>query len=144
MPRPKILQGVTTAIETGSGRVHITVNEHEGQVYETFVMLGKAGSEERALTEALGRVISKSVQGGVPLEELARALRGISSESIYGFGPNRVLSVADAVGRVLLGHATEERTDGQDTDEPAHQVGDQGDQGTGRAVSLDGPRLRTA
>jgi ribonucleoside-diphosphate reductase alpha chain len=107
MTRPEVMQGRTDALETGSGRVYVTVNYYEGVPVETFVMLGRAGSEERALTEALGRVISTSLQRGVPLTALTKQLRGISSEQSTGLGPNKVLSVADAVGRILETHTHE-------------------------------------
>lgn len=106
-PRPEVLQGTTHALDTGSGRIHVTVNYHKEMPYEVFVHFGKAGSEERALTEALGRLCSASLRLGTPLRELAKQLRGISSEAVVGFGPNRVLSVADAVGRVLWDNAEE-------------------------------------
>ena len=95
------MQGTTTKVVTGSGDVYITVNLREGEPFEVFAVLGRAGSEERALTEAIGRVISTALQGGIPAKKLARQLRGISSENVIGLGPNKVLSVPDAVGQVL-------------------------------------------
>ena len=104
-------------------------------------MLGKAGSEERALTEAIGRLISLALQSEVPLERLCRKLRGISSEHILGFGPNKILSVADAVGIALENHTN----GGQDGEHgrPNH-VGGERSEGTGRAMQVDGSGLRTA
>ena len=142
--RPEVLQGVTSSLETGSGRVHVTVNYYDNRPYEVFVMLGKAGSEERALTEGIGRLCSTALQNGTPLFELASQLRGISSEANYGFGPNRVLSVADAVGRVLGEHYTK----GEEHEYRSHSgvagVGPHGDQGTRRALPVDGSGLRPA
>ncbi len=142
MPRPTILKGVTYAHETASGRVHITVNCCDEKPYEIFVMLGKAGSEERALTEAIGRLLSTSLQSGVSLSKLYKQLRGISSETTYGFGPNKILSVADAVGISLKNHIGGQ--DGKEGDGKNNSVDGVGDQGTGRTVQVDGSRLRTA
>ncbi len=146
MKRPEILQGTTTVIETGSGRVHVTLNHNEGSPYEVFVMLGKSGSEERALTEGLSRLLSTSLQHGVPLEQLGKQLRGISSEMAYGFGPSKVLSVADAVGRVLIkqkeGVQNDEQADSGD--EKVTGMGGEGDQVVGRAVPLAGSGVRAA
>lgn len=101
MTRPQVLQGTTRQVETGSGTVYVTVNEHEGRPVEVFATLGRCGSEERALTEAIGRLLSEALQSGIPVTKLRRKLRGISSEATVGLGPNKVLSVPDAIGRVL-------------------------------------------
>jgi len=41
--RPEEIQGKTIAQKTGCGTAYITVNEHEGKVFEVFLSLGKAG-----------------------------------------------------------------------------------------------------
>ena len=48
--------------------------------------------------EALGRLISLALRSGIPMKEIYRQLRGISSDRVIGLGPNKVLSVPDAVG----------------------------------------------
>jgi ribonucleoside-diphosphate reductase alpha chain len=48
--------------------------------------------------EALGRLISLALRSGIPMREVYRQLRGISSDKVIGLGPNKVLSVPDAVG----------------------------------------------
>jgi ribonucleoside-diphosphate reductase alpha chain len=48
--------------------------------------------------EALGRLISLSLRSGIPMKEVHRQLRGISSDRVIGLGLNKVLSVPDAVG----------------------------------------------
>ena len=60
--------------------------------------LGKAGGALMADVEALGRLISLSLRSGIPMKEIHRQLRGISSDRVLGFGPNKVMSVPDAVG----------------------------------------------
>ncbi|MDQ3223555.1 MAG: response regulator SirA, partial [Gemmatimonadota bacterium] len=35
---------------------------------------------------------------GIPIKEIYRQLRGISSDRVIGLGPNKILSVPDAVG----------------------------------------------
>lgn len=100
--RPEVLEGLTKKKETGSGTVYVTVNfSQSGKPIETFVTLGRAGSEERALTEAIGRLCSVALQQGISVKGLTRQLRGISSVKTIGFGPNKVLSVPDAVGQIL-------------------------------------------
>src|SRR5205807_240356 len=57
-----------------------------------------AGQGKDALAEALGRLISLALRSGIPLREVYRQLRGISSDRVGGLGPNKVLSVPDAIG----------------------------------------------
>ncbi len=48
--------------------------------------------------ESLGRLISLALRSGIPIKEIYRQLRGISSDRVIGLGPQKVLSVPDAVG----------------------------------------------
>ena len=48
--------------------------------------------------EAIGRLISLGLRSGIPIEAIHRQLRGISSDRITGLGPNKVMSVPDAIG----------------------------------------------
>ncbi len=38
------------------------------------------------------------MRSGIPIKEIYRQLRGISSDRVIGLGPNKILSVPDAVG----------------------------------------------
>src|SRR5690606_11223475 len=69
--------------------------------FEVFISLGKAGGSAMADAEAMGRLISLALRSGIPLMEVHRQLRGISSDRAVGLGPNKVLSVPDAVGMAL-------------------------------------------
>ena len=51
--------------------------------------------------EALGRLVSLALRSGIPMPEIVRQLRGISSDRAVGLGPNKVLSVPDAIGIAL-------------------------------------------
>ncbi|MER3467772.1 MAG: adenosylcobalamin-dependent ribonucleoside-diphosphate reductase, partial [Thermoflexus sp.] len=58
-PRPQKLAGVTYRIATPVGTAFITLNENgEGQPFEVFLNVGKAGSDIAAVAEAIGRLIS--------------------------------------------------------------------------------------
>jgi ribonucleoside-diphosphate reductase alpha chain len=48
--------------------------------------------------EAIGRLISLALRSGIPMSEIHRQLRGISSDRVIGLGPNKVMSVPDAIG----------------------------------------------
>ncbi|HET8621985.1 MAG TPA: vitamin B12-dependent ribonucleotide reductase [Gemmatimonadales bacterium] len=97
--RPELLRGTTRRLETPLGTLYVTVTEDDrGQPFEVFMSLGKAGGALMADVEALGRLISLSLRSGIPLKEIWRQLRGISSDRVIGLGPHKVLSVPDAVG----------------------------------------------
>ncbi|MGE5090574.1 MAG: vitamin B12-dependent ribonucleotide reductase [Bacillota bacterium] len=97
--RPELLKGATRRLETPLGTLYVTITEDEkGQPFEVFMSLGKAGGALMADVEALGRLISLSLRSGIPMKEIHRQLRGISSDRVLGFGPNKVMSVPDAVG----------------------------------------------
>ncbi len=100
-PRPEVLQGTTYTRLTGSGKVYVTINSLNGNPIEVFAFLGHCGSEERALTEAIGRLCSLALRSGVSLIKLRKQLRGISSEKTFGLGPSKVMSVPDAIGQSL-------------------------------------------
>jgi ribonucleoside-diphosphate reductase alpha chain len=51
--------------------------------------------------EAMGRMISLALRSGIPLPEIHKQLRGISSDRAVGLGPHKVLSVPDAIGIAL-------------------------------------------
>jgi ribonucleoside-diphosphate reductase alpha chain len=54
-----------------------------------------------AAAEAVGRLISLALRSGIPLSEIHKQLRGISSDRAVGIGPNKVLSLPDAIGIAL-------------------------------------------
>ena len=100
--RPDKLRGTTIRRETPLGVMFVNVTEDEkGQPFEVFINLGKAGGSAMADAEALGRMISLSLRSGIPLMEIHKQLRGISSDRAVGLGPNKVLSMPDAVGQAL-------------------------------------------
>src|SRR5207244_8072738 len=76
-----------------------TVTEDDsGHPFEVFISLGKAVCALMSVVEAIGRLISLSLRSGIPLKEIYRQLRGISSDRAVGLGPHKVLSVPDAIG----------------------------------------------
>jgi ribonucleoside-diphosphate reductase alpha chain len=97
--RPDLLKGSTRRIESPLGTMYVTITEDDkGQPFEVFMTLGKAGGALMADVEAIGRLISLALRSGVPLPEIYRQLRGISSDRAVGLGPNKVMSVPDAIG----------------------------------------------
>ena len=80
----------------------MTINEDEdGRAFEVFCTLGKAGGAATADAEAVGRLISLALRSGIPIPAVRDQLRGISSDRAVGVGPNKVLSLPDAIGQAL-------------------------------------------
>ncbi len=97
--RPDLLRGMTRRIETPLGTAYVTITEDDkGQPFEIFVSLGKAGAPIMADVEAIGRLMSLALRSGIPMAEIHRQVRGISSDKVIGLGPNKVMSVPDAIG----------------------------------------------
>ncbi|MDW7730001.1 MAG: ribonucleotide reductase N-terminal alpha domain-containing protein [Bacillota bacterium] len=99
--RPKTLSGNTTSIRTALGNLFVTVNTADGRPFELFAQIGKAGSDVVAFTEAIARLISLALRCGVSVDEIVTQLEGIGGARSVGFGPNRIMSVPDAIGQAL-------------------------------------------
>lgn len=112
-PRPSVLNGKTYRIETPLGRAFVSVNEDEdGNIFEVFINVGRAGSDITADAEAIGRLISLTFR--IPTDfsshqiaqKVVSQLRGIGGSSSTGFGAERVRSLADAVAKAIDQHQT--------------------------------------
>ncbi|OGL18475.1 MAG: hypothetical protein A3K12_09680, partial [Candidatus Rokubacteria bacterium RIFCSPLOWO2_12_FULL_71_19] len=110
-PRPHSLAGHTYRMETPIGTAFVTVNDTEsGEPFEVFVQVGKAGSDTMAVAEALGRLVSLVLRLPSPLsaqrrlEEVISQLSRIGGGQPTGFGASKVLSLPDALARVLGEH----------------------------------------
>src|SRR5688572_2562995 len=100
--RPDVLRGTSIRKETPLGTMFVHITEDDrNQPFEVFINLGKAGGSAMADAEAMGRLISLALRSGIPLMSVIKQLRGISSDRAVGLGPNKVLSVPDAVGLAL-------------------------------------------
>ncbi len=109
-PVPALINGRTYRKETPAGTARVVINEVDGNPFEVFMLLGRAGSEVQSFMESLGRVISLYLRsnGNVSprrrLELVAEQLKGIGGANQMGFGPGRVLSVVDGIGQLLESH----------------------------------------
>jgi ribonucleoside-diphosphate reductase alpha chain len=110
-PRPTKLTGATASFQTPFGTSYITMNSDEdNNPFEVFITVAKAGSDVQADAEALGRMISLSLRTTAPhnrydmLRLVADQLTNIGGARPVGFGPNRVLSLPDAVAQALHQH----------------------------------------
>jgi ribonucleoside-diphosphate reductase alpha chain len=100
--RPQALRGYTMKMMSPLGDLYVTINEdQQGRPFEVFCTLGKAGGAAMADAEAVGRLVSLSLRSGIPISRVKDQLRGISCDRAVGVGPNKVLSVPDAVGQAI-------------------------------------------
>jgi ribonucleoside-diphosphate reductase alpha chain len=72
-----------------------------------FATLGKAGGAAMADVEGIGRLISLALRSGIPMTDVIQQLRGIACDRAVGIGPNKVLSVPDAIAQALAQHMQE-------------------------------------
>lgn len=112
LPRPLMVEGVTYATDSPLGKTYVTVNHDQmKEPFEVFVTNGKSGSDVAAMADALGRMVSLVLRlnSPVPTRERMRKvieeLVGIGGARSVGFGQNRVLSLPDAVAKVLAKHS---------------------------------------
>jgi ribonucleoside-diphosphate reductase alpha chain len=118
--RPAMLRGTTRRMPSPLGDLYVTVNEDEqGRAFEVFATLGKAGGAAMADVEAVGRLISLALRSGIPMTEVYQQLRGISCDRAVGYGPNKVLSVPDAIAQALMQHEREKEGVQQELPIPA-------------------------
>jgi ribonucleoside-diphosphate reductase alpha chain len=101
LDRPETLFGFTTKIKTGYGHLYVTVTEFEGKPFEVFATIGKSGRSTTAKTEAIGRLVSLALRAGVTVDKIVDQLKGIGGEHPIFQDGGLVLSIPDAIARVL-------------------------------------------
>jgi ribonucleoside-diphosphate reductase alpha chain len=99
--RPETLEGFTTKMGTGYGNLYVTVTEYENRPFEVFATIGKSGRSTTAKTEAIGRLVSLALRSGVKVEKIVGQLKGIGGEYPVFQKDGLVLSIPDAISRVL-------------------------------------------
>ncbi len=101
--RPDALQGVSQRIDTGYGKVYVTINEdpETGQPFELFANIGHSGGFTNSFTEALAKVISTSLRSGVDPEEVVDELCGTRSPKVAWDKGEQIQSIPDAIGTAM-------------------------------------------
>jgi ribonucleoside-diphosphate reductase alpha chain len=102
-PRPDVLNGVTQRIDTGYGKLYVTINEdpEREQPFELFANIGNSGGFTASFTEALAKTISTALRSGVDPDELADELKGIRSPKVAWDKGEQINSIPDAVGTAM-------------------------------------------
>ena len=76
--RPNEVPSKTIRMECGCGHIYITMGRVDGELFEVFSTLGRAGGCGYAQNEALTRSITLGIRYGIPVSEYIRQLKGIS------------------------------------------------------------------
>jgi len=107
--RPKVRHGYTHEVNTGHGRIYLTVNcDDAGRPMEIFTNGGKNGSVNAANLEAMARLVSIALQEGVAPERLARTIENINDGTVAWDRLDEsdqkaipIISIPDAIGKVI-------------------------------------------
>jgi len=102
--RPAVTSGITERINTGEGKIYVTINEDEYGICEVFSTIGKAGGNAAAQSEAISRLISLALRSGVDPQEVISELKGISGPNPVWEDGELVLSTPDAIGKAIERH----------------------------------------
>jgi len=108
--RPKVTHGFTLRMQTGCGKMYVTINEDASGPCEIFTALGKSGGCLNSQTEALSRLVSLNLRLGVNMDEVISQLKSIRCPAPVMTEGGVVLSCADAVAKALETYKKEKLT----------------------------------
>jgi ribonucleoside-diphosphate reductase alpha chain len=124
--RPEFVKGFTRKVEFANlGKVYITVNfdPETNEPVEVFLEWGRAGSDEKSLIEAIGRLISLHMKEGIPLDCIVKQLRGIGGKTRVFHKGNTFSSIPDAIAKTLIWAKAQEAKSTRITDDKAPLLG---------------------
>ncbi len=99
--RPLRTHGMTERIQTGCGKLYVTINSDAKGMCEIFAQMGKTGGCASSQIEAAGRLASLALRSGVNVDAIIRQLTGIRCPSPAWQNGKMVLSCPDAMAQVL-------------------------------------------
>lgn len=105
--RPEITTGATRRIQTGCGKLFVTINSDESGPFELFTQMGKAGGCAASQAEAISRLVSLALRSGIAPSDIWGELTGISCHRVTWQKGVRIMSCADAIGKAMQWHDTE-------------------------------------
>jgi ribonucleoside-diphosphate reductase alpha chain len=149
-PRPDTLHGVSQRIETGYGKLYVTINEdpETGEPFELFANIGHSGGYTNSFTEALAKTISTALRSGVDPQEMVDELKGTRSPKVAWDRGEQINSIPDAIGTALQRYVDDEVDKPYPKQTSLDEVGDadaaSGSTGTTRSTDArDAPEPET-
>jgi ribonucleoside-diphosphate reductase alpha chain len=113
-PRPMVMQGTTMRVDTGCGKLYVTINEDDQGLFEIFAQMGKSGGCAMSQSEAVARLISLALRAGVDTEAILKQLRGIRCPAPLLAKGGVVLSCPDAMSKAIETHIKKIRDVGEE------------------------------
>lgn len=101
LKRPRHLYGVTYKIQSGCGKLYVTINERNGKPYEVFIQSGGSGGCE-AGNQALGRTISLALRSGGNIRDIIKQLIKVKCPAALRNSRSEGKSCSDIVGHLLI------------------------------------------
>lgn len=103
--RPEVVYGATYKVKTGYGTLFVTVNQDDnGQPFEVFATIGKAGGFFQAKSEAICRLVSLALRTGIDPKTVIDQIKGIRGPMPAWTSRGQILSIPDAIAHVLEEH----------------------------------------
>ena len=106
--RPKTLDGKTRRVDTGYGKMYVTLNKNQGELFEVMATVGKSGATMEADTEAIARLISLALRSGVEAAEVVEQLQDIKADRVAWEDGKPVRSVAEGIAVAIEEELDEE------------------------------------
>ncbi|MBS3760503.1 MAG: ribonucleoside-diphosphate reductase, partial [Halodesulfurarchaeum sp.] len=138
--RPDALRGVSQRIDTGYGKLYVTINEDgEGRPFELFANIGHSGGFTNSFTEALAKVISTALRSEVDPYEIVDELKGTRSPKVAWDKGEQINSIPDAVGTAMWRYLEDEVDKPYPQQETLDEIEGEAGSGAEETVPEQGP-----